>query len=143
MWNVTKSFLKIQIYYVICCALSNPVSAPLCKFFSPKMQHTETLRKLLKTQLIALYLQTTDYIGHALCQKVTLQTLHSAFTLTIPTNSSDDSNSNNNNKNNSMLLIYCFTVSNIFHNTRKALSAKIVQLNTYKCIQMFNWLATY
>lgn len=84
MWNVTKGFLEIQIYYVICCALSNPVNTPLCKFFSPKMQQTKTLRKLLKTQLIALYLQTTDYIGHTLCQKVTLQTLHSAFILTNP-----------------------------------------------------------
>lgn len=108
------------------------------------MQQTKPLRKLLKTQLIALYLQTTDYTGHALCQKVTLQTLHSAFTLTIPTNSSDDSNSNNNNhnNNNSVLLIYCLTMSNLFDNSRKALFAKVVQLNTYKCIQMFNWLAT-
>lgn len=142
MWNVTKGFLKIQIYYVICCALSNPVSTPLCKYFSPKMQQTETLRKLLKTQLIALYLQTTDYIGHTLCQRVTLQTLHSAFTLTIPTYSSDDSNSNNNNNNNSVLLIYCFTVSNLFDNSRKAPFAKVVQLNTYKYIEMLNWLAT-
>lgn len=79
MWNVTKGFLEIQIYYVICCALSNPVNTPLCKFFSLKMQQTKTLRKLLKTQLIALYLQTTHYIGHTLYQKVTLQTLHSVI----------------------------------------------------------------
>lgn len=141
MWNVTKGFLKIQIYHVICCALSNPVSTPLCKFFSPKMQQTKTVRKLLKAQLIALYLQTTVYVGHALCWKVTLQTLYFAFTLTIPTNTSDDSNSNNNN-NNSVLLIYCLTASKLFNNSRKALFATVVQLNTYKCIQMLNWLAT-
>lgn len=86
------------------------LSVPLCKLFSSKMQ--QTLRNLLKMQLKALYLQTTDYIGHTLSQKVVVKTLHSAFTLTIPTNNSNDSNSNNNN-NNSVFLIYCFIVPNV------------------------------